>query len=167
MFGEREPPNDPSSPFKEKEKGGEGRSKGRSKARWPMECSKLGGQWKEKEKFPLLGGQWKEKEKFYSLGGQWKEKEKFPLLGGQWNVPLLGGQWNMKEKPFSPLLIFPSTNLLKPSIFSFDLEVLFYHGLRSLFMPFLPFPRFINYKCASRRTKSFTPSLSIRFYLKI
>jgi hypothetical protein len=34
-------------------------------------------------------------------------------------------------------------------------------------MPFLPFPRFINYKCASRRTKSFTPSLLIRFYLKI
>jgi len=28
-----------------------------------MECSKLGGQWKEKEKFPMLGGQWKEKEK--------------------------------------------------------------------------------------------------------
>jgi len=25
---------------------------------------KLGGQWKEKEKFPMLGGQWKEKEKF-------------------------------------------------------------------------------------------------------
>jgi hypothetical protein len=33
MFREREPPNDPSSPFKEKEKGGEGRSK----AWWPME----------------------------------------------------------------------------------------------------------------------------------
>jgi hypothetical protein len=34
-------PNDPSSPFKEKEKGGEGRSM-------------LGGQWK----VPCLGGQW-------------------------------------------------------------------------------------------------------------
>jgi len=35
-------PNDPSPPFKEKEKG----SEGRSKAWWPMEGSKLGGQWK-------------------------------------------------------------------------------------------------------------------------
>jgi hypothetical protein len=43
MSGEKEkPPNDPNAPFKEKEKGGEGISK----AWWPMECSKLGGQWK-------------------------------------------------------------------------------------------------------------------------
>jgi hypothetical protein len=42
--------------FKEKE-GGEGRSP-------------LGGQWKEKEKVPMLGSQWKE-----------KEKEKVPMLG--------------------------------------------------------------------------------------
>jgi hypothetical protein len=46
MSGERKPPNDPSSSFKEKEKGGEGRFK----AWWPMECSKLGGQWNVKEK---------------------------------------------------------------------------------------------------------------------
>ncbi len=98
MSEEREPPNDPSSPLKKKEKGGEGKSK----ACWPMECSKLGGQWKEKEKFPLLGG-----------------------------------QWNVKEKAFSPLPIFPPTNLLKPLIFSFDLEILFYHGPRSLLTPFL------------------------------
>jgi hypothetical protein len=39
-------PNDSSSPFKEKEKRGEGGSK----AWWPMEGSKLGGQWKVKEK---------------------------------------------------------------------------------------------------------------------
>jgi hypothetical protein len=82
------------------------------------------------------------------FGGQWKEKEKFPLLGGQWNVPLLGGQWNVKEKPFSPLPTFPPTNLLKPSIFSFDLEVLLYHGSRSLLMPSFLFPRSINYTCA-------------------
>jgi hypothetical protein len=80
---------------------------------------------------------------------------------------LLGGQWNVKEKPFSPLPTFPPTNLLKPSIFSFDLEFLLYHGPKSLLSPFLPFPRSINYECASRRTKSFTPSLSIRFCLKI
>jgi hypothetical protein len=36
MSGERKPPNDPNLLFKEKEKGGEGRSK----AWWPMECSK-------------------------------------------------------------------------------------------------------------------------------
>jgi hypothetical protein len=72
---------------------------------------KLGGQWKEKEKFPLLGGQWKEKGKFPLLRGQWKEKGKFPLLGGQWNVPLLSGQCNVKEKPFSSLSTFPPTNL--------------------------------------------------------
>jgi hypothetical protein len=106
----------------------------------------------------LLGGQWKEKEKFPLLGGQWKEKEKFPLLGGQWNV---------KEKSFSHLPIFPPTNLLKPSIFSFDLEVLLYHGPRLILTPFLPFLPSINYECASQHTKSFTPSLSIRFCLKI
>jgi hypothetical protein len=33
--------NDLNLPFKEKKKKGEGRSK----AWWPMECSKLGGQW--------------------------------------------------------------------------------------------------------------------------
>jgi hypothetical protein len=125
MFGEREPPNDPSSPFKEKEKGGEGRSKGRSKARWPMECSKLGGQWKEKEKFPLLGGQWKEKEKFYSLGGQWKEKEKFPLLGGQWNVPLLGGQWNVKKNPFHLFSFSPQQTYLNLQFFPLTLKFYF------------------------------------------
>ncbi len=38
--GKERAPNDSSSPFKEKEKGGEGRSK----VWWPMECSKLSGQ---------------------------------------------------------------------------------------------------------------------------
>jgi hypothetical protein len=70
---------------------------------------KLGGQWKEKEKFLLLGGQWKEKEKFFLLGGQWKEKEKFLLLGGQWKE---------KEKvPFYLFLLSPQVNLLTPSLF--------------------------------------------------
>jgi hypothetical protein len=48
MSGEREikAPNDPSLPFKDNEK----RSEGRFKTWWPMECSKLGGQWKVKEK---------------------------------------------------------------------------------------------------------------------
>jgi hypothetical protein len=56
-------PTNLSPPFKEKEKGGEGRSmfggqwkvpslvaNGRFHAWWPMECSKLGGQWNVKEK---------------------------------------------------------------------------------------------------------------------
>ncbi len=77
------------------------------------------------------------------LGSQWKEKEKVPMLGGQWKVkekvPMLGGQWKVKEKSFSPFLIFPLTNLLKPSIFPFDLKFLLYHGSRPLFTRCLPF----------------------------
>jgi hypothetical protein len=41
LQGKEKAPNDPSPPFKEKEKGGEGRFK----AWWPMEGSMLGGQW--------------------------------------------------------------------------------------------------------------------------
>jgi hypothetical protein len=37
ISGEKETPNDPSPPFKEKEKGGEGRSK----VWWPKECSNV------------------------------------------------------------------------------------------------------------------------------
>jgi len=40
--GKEKAPNHSNPPFKEKEKGGEGESK----VWWPMECSKLGGQWK-------------------------------------------------------------------------------------------------------------------------
>jgi hypothetical protein len=85
--------------------------------------------------------------------------------------PKLGGQWNVKEKnTFSPISIFPPTNLLKTSIFNFkkfDLEVLFYHGDRSLLTPFLFFFWFINYDRAFRCNKFLTPSLSIKFCLKI
>jgi hypothetical protein len=77
---------------------------------------KFGGQWKEKEKFPLPGGQWKEKEKFPLLRGQWKEKEKFPLLGGQWNV---------KKKPFSPLPTFPQQTYLNLQFFPLTLKFYF------------------------------------------
>jgi hypothetical protein len=88
-------------------------------------------------------------------------------MEGKGKVSLLGGQWNVKEIFFSPFPTFPPTNLLKSSIFSVDLEVLFYHGPRSLPTPFFHFPRSINYKCASWRTRSFTLSLLIRFCLKI
>jgi hypothetical protein len=83
-----------------------------------------------------------------------------PKLGGQWNVPMFGGQWNVKEKQFFTSSHFLPT-YLNLQFFSFDFEVLLYHGDRSLLMPFLPFPRSINYDPAFRCNKSFTPSLSI------
>jgi hypothetical protein len=84
----------------------------------------LGGQWKEKEKLPMLESQWKEKEKVLMLEGQWKEMEKvlfhlFPL--------------------------FPQATLLKPSFFSFDIKVLLYHGSRPITYAFLCFPLPISY----------------------
>jgi hypothetical protein len=90
-----------------------------------------------------------------------------PKLGGQWNVPSLvvNGMW--RKNNFSPLSTFPPTNLLKPSIFSFDLKVLLYHGYRPSFTHFFSFPWFINYDYASQCNKSSTLSLSIWFWLKI
>jgi len=105
-----------------------------------------------------------------------KEVKVDPKLGGQWKVPCLVANgmfqawWPMESKrknTFSPLPIFPQQILLKPSIFSFDLTVLFYHGSRPLLLPFFPFPRSINYDCTTQCNKSFTPSLSIWFWLKI
>jgi hypothetical protein len=106
------------------------------------------------------------------------------MLGGQWNVPSLvangrfhawwpmecsklGGQWKVKEKHLFTSSIFPLTTLLKPSIFSFDLTVLLYHVSKSLLTSSLPFFRSINYNCAPQCNKSFTPSLSIWFWLRI
>jgi hypothetical protein len=43
---------------------------------------------------------------------------------------------------FFPL--FPQTTLLRPLSFSFDIKVLLYHGSKSLFTHFLPFPWPIN-----------------------
>jgi hypothetical protein len=58
----------------------------------------------------------------------------------------LGGQWKEKEKvPFHLFPLSPQTTLLKPSCFSFDIKVLFYHGFKLLFMHFLLFPWPINY----------------------
>jgi hypothetical protein len=91
----------------------------------------LGGQWKEKEKVPLLSGPWKENEKVPLLGGQWKEKEKVPLLGGQW-----------KEKEKVPFYLFPLTpkqTYLNPYFLSFDTKVLPYHGPRPFFTQCFPF----------------------------
>jgi hypothetical protein len=85
MSEEERGSNHPSPPFQEKEK----ECEGTSKAWWPMEGSKLGGQW-EKNSFH-----------FFSLS--------------------------------------PQPNLLKPSIFPFDLKILLYHGFRPLLTRFLPF----------------------------
>ncbi len=105
-----------------------------------------------------------------NLGGQWN----VPKLGGQWNVPKLGGQWNVpslvangmwRKNTFSPLPTFPLTTYLNLQFF--DLEVLLYHGSRSLLTPFFHFHRFKNYDYTSWCNKSFTLSLSIWFWLKI
>jgi hypothetical protein len=61
----------------------------------------------------------KEKEKGSPFGGQWKEKEK---------VLMLEGQWKAKNKVcFHFFSFFPQATLLKPSSFSLDIKVLFYH----------------------------------------
>jgi hypothetical protein len=41
---------------------------------------KFGGQWKEKEKVPMLRGQWKEKEKVLCLVANGRRRRRFPCL---------------------------------------------------------------------------------------
>jgi hypothetical protein len=51
--------------------------------------------------------------------------------------------WPMEGEGATPFYLFPLSFqqiLLKLSIFSFDLKVLFYHGSRPLLMHSLPFP---------------------------
>jgi hypothetical protein len=86
----------------------------------------------------------KEKEK----GGEGRSKAWWPMEGE--------GKTHFRLFPLPPQQI-----LLKPSIFSFDLKVLLYHGPRPLLMHFLPFPQSINYNYAFQCNKSSTPSLSI------
>jgi hypothetical protein len=50
--------------------------------------------------------------------------------------------WPMEGERKTPFHLFPLSpqqNLLKPSIFSFDLKVLLYHSSRLLLTHFLPF----------------------------
>ncbi len=126
---------------------------GRFQASWPMECSKLRGQWNVPS-FVANG----------MLQASWPME--CCKLRGQWNVPsfVANGRW--RKNTFSPLATFPPTILLKPSVFSLDLKVLLYHGPRLLLTHFLPFPQFINYDFAFQCNKSSTPSLSIWFWLK-
>jgi hypothetical protein len=98
------------------------------------------------------------------------------MLGGQWNVLSLVANgrfhawWPMEGEGKTHFHLFPFSPqqlLLKLSIFSFDLMVLFYHGSRPLLTPFFPFLRSINYDCTLQCNKSFTPSLLMWFWLKI
>ncbi len=117
--------NDPSPPFKEKEKGGEGGSKA-----WrPMECSKLGGHWN----VPSLVA--------IGMFQAWWPLE-CSKLGGHWSVSILvaigvfqswwplecskfGGQWKVKEKHLFTSSIFPQQTYLHPQFF-FLLALRFY-----------------------------------------
>jgi len=103
-----------------------------------MECSKLGGQWN----VPSLVAN--------GMFHAWWPME-CSMLGGQWNVPCLVANgmfhawWLMEgegKAPFHLFTFFPFSlqqTLFKPSIFSFDLMVLLYHGSKSLLTHFFPF----------------------------
>jgi hypothetical protein len=108
--GQKRPFHDPSPPFKEKEKGGEGRiqslvANGRFQAWWPLEGSKLGGHWKD----PKLGGQWKDPK----LGGQWK----VPSLVAIGRIQRLVAYRNVKDKHLFTSSIFPQQLYLHPQFF--------------------------------------------------
>jgi hypothetical protein len=50
-----------------------------------------------------------------------------------------------RKASFSPFSISPPSNLFRPSSFSFDLTILFYHSSRPLFTHSFFYPRPINY----------------------
>jgi len=104
---------------------------------------------------------------------------KCSMLGGQWNVPSLmaigmfhawwpmecsklDGHWKVKEKPFSPLPF--SLNNFTYTLIFFPLISRFYF---TMVLSRFPFLQSINYGCAPQHNKSFTPSLSIWYWLKI
>jgi hypothetical protein len=89
------------------------------------------------------------------------------MFGAQWKVPMFGAQWKVKEKHIFTSSHFPTKKFyLRLHFFlwswGFTLPC-----SRSLFTHSLPFPWLINYNCASRCNKYFTPSLSIWFWLKV
>ncbi len=114
MGKKSESPNHPSSPFKEKEKEGEGRPK----AWWLMEGEGKGS---------LLGGQWKEKEKVLCLVVNGRRRKRFfawwPMEGKRegsfvwWPMEGEGEGyftwWSMEgegEGSFLPIFTFPPSN---------------------------------------------------------
>jgi hypothetical protein len=58
---------------------------------------------------------------------------------GQWKVPSLVANGRRKKNSFHLFPLSPQPNLLKPSIFPFDLKILLYHGSRPLLTRFLSF----------------------------
>ncbi len=88
------------------------------------------------------------------FGGQWKVKEKVLCL-------VANERW--KKNHFHLFPFSPQPILLKPSIFPFNIKVLFYHGSKPLFICFLLFPWPINYDRVFWYHKSPPHSLSIRF----
>jgi hypothetical protein len=124
---------------------------------WPMEGSMFGGQWN----VPNLVAD--------GMFQTWWPMEG-SMFGGQWNVLSLVANgmfqawWPMEGEGKTSFHLFPFSpqqTLLKPSIFSFDLTVLLYHGSNALLTPFFLFLQSINYNCAPQCNKSFTPSLPI------
>jgi hypothetical protein len=73
------------------------------------------------------------------LRGQWKVKEKVPMLGSQWNVPNLVANGRWRKNHFHIFPPSPQPILLKLSIFPFDLKVLLYCGSKPSLTHFLPF----------------------------
>jgi hypothetical protein len=134
-----------------------------------QDCMKIISEAKERPPYHL-SPPFKEKKKGGEGGSKawWSMEDS--MLGGQLKVACLvvNGRshawWPMEceRKTHFHLFHFPLTNFtLNLQFFSFDLTVLFYHGPKSLLMPFFPFLQFINYDCAPQCNKSFTLSLSI------
>jgi len=98
---------------------------------------------------PKLGGQWNVPNLVANgMSQAWWPMEG-SMFGGQWKVPCLVANgmsqawWPMEGKGKTHFHLFPFSpqqTLFKPSIFSFDLTVLLYHGSRPLLPPFFPFP---------------------------
>jgi len=100
---------------------------GRFQAWWPMQGSKLNGQWK----VPMFGGQWEN----ILLGGQWK----VPMFGGPWKVPSLVAIGRKKINIFFTSFHFPP-NKIYLNLFSLILRFYFTMVLYHYFTSFLPFP---------------------------
>ncbi len=98
MSGEEEGSKDLSSLFKEKEKEVEGRSK----AWWPKEGEEEEGShaWRSME------GEGEGSRAWWPMEGEGEDSHAWWPM----ECSKLGGQWKVKEKSFSPLLIFPLTN---------------------------------------------------------
>jgi hypothetical protein len=96
---------------------------GMFQASWPMECFKLGGQWK----VPSLVANGRFQAWWLMEGSK---------LGGQWKVPSLVA---VKEKHIFTCSIFPPTTFTQTFNFFLWPTVLLYHGAKPLFTPSFSF----------------------------